>query len=277
MADTEPGTLTFLFWNSGGGDVREVLARLDAKLQPDVLILAEAKEQEAEILLRLNSQFPAFHLTNDSNCNKITILTRFPFRFIRTRHDMRRYTIRQISLPGSDDLLLVAAHLPSRLHTSAKSISEDCVGLSEDIRRIEEKDGHDRTIVVGDFNLNPFEDGIIKTTGLHATMSRAVAKRGRRTVQDREYPFFYNPMWSHLGDAAGRTGGTYYYDRAGHVNLFWNIFDQVLVRPSLMPRFSPEDIRVVESDGARSLLTDKGVPDNKYASDHLPITFKVKM
>src|SRR5258706_11895269 len=49
---------------------------------------------------------------------------------------------------------------------------------------------------------------------LHSVMSREIANRTARTVQGREYPFFYNPMWGHFGDRMSKTAGSYYYDNA---------------------------------------------------------------
>jgi hypothetical protein len=59
-------------------------------------------------------------------------------------------------------------------------------------------------VLVGDFNMNPFQEGVVAANGLNAVMARRVAARRRtRVVQEREYPFFYNPMWGHFGDVVG--------------------------------------------------------------------------
>jgi len=52
------------------------------------------------------------------------------------------------------------------------------------------------------------------------------------------------------------------------------MFDQVLIRPSLLDRFSNDSLEIVEEFGDYSLLSsDNGVPDKTRASDHLPILF----
>jgi hypothetical protein len=110
--------------------------------------------------------------------------------------------------------------LPSRLHFSDESMIFECANLAKMIEDQEEAWGHWRTILLGDLNVNPFEIGVVGTGGLHAVMSRDVASRGSRTVQSREYDFFYNPMWAHFGDRQGGVPGTYYYDKAEHVATF---------------------------------------------------------
>ncbi len=68
--------------------------------------------------------------------------------------------------------------------------------------------------------------------------------------------------------------GTYYYRTSQHVTFFWNMFDQVLIRPALLDRFSNDTLEIVESLGDFSLLSpDGGVPDKTKASNHLPILF----
>ena len=107
---------------------------------------------------------------------------------------------------------------------------------------------------MGDLNVNPFEEGIVATEGFHAVMSRATAQRAERQVRGASYPFFYNPMWSHLGDHPSGPPGTYYYERSEHVEYFWNMFDQILIRPSLLKNFRSEDVRIISEIGAISLL-----------------------
>jgi hypothetical protein len=124
---------------------------------------------------------------------------------------------------------------------------------------------------MGDLNVNPFEAGMVGTGGLHAVMSREVASRGSRTVQAREYDFFYNPMWAHFGDRQNGPPGTYYYDKAEHVTYFWNIFDQILVRPALLEGLGSESVRILTSVKGLSLLGPGGRPDRAVASDHLPV------
>lgn len=109
----------------------------------------------------------------------------------------QRLTIRSVKLPGVMPLLLVAAHLPSRRHWSAESISAACNILAGDIRQSETDAGHCNTLLVGDLNLNPFDAGLVTANGLHAVMTPEVAQRGGRVVNRRSYPFFYDvePLW----------------------------------------------------------------------------------
>ena len=45
-------------------------------------------------------------------------------------------------------------------------------------------------------------------------------------------------MWNHLGDH-GEAGGTFYFEGTEHLCYYWNLFDQVLLRPDLLKGFAP--------------------------------------
>jgi endonuclease/exonuclease/phosphatase family metal-dependent hydrolase len=172
----------------------------------------------------------------------------------------------------------VATDGPSKLYWSDDDQFAECIELAKFIRQIEKDLGHSRTILVGDFNMNPFEKGMIVSNGLHAMMSKRIARREARTVKGVRYPFFYNPMWSLFGDIPTALPGTYFYNRSGRpLNYFWNMFDQVMLRPSLLDAFKDDYLRILESVGDVSLLSTHGTPDPTKASDHLPLLFALDL
>ena len=88
---------------------------------------------------------------------------------------------------------------------------------------------------------------------------------------------FYNPMWGRFGDESVGPPGTYYYSSSDNLSYFWNIFDQVLIRPVLMPFFNEERMKVLTRVGDKSLLTTNGLPDADAVSDHLPLVFRLDL
>lgn len=268
---------TFLFWNLNKSPLEALVSELAEIHQIDVLILAEC-EIPAHVMLEALNRHPGsnFHLT-DSECEKIVIYTRFSGEFIQKKFDSDRLTARRLMLPGSGEILLAAVHAPSKRDWRDQSQSFECVELASTICSIEQEVGHRRTVLVGDFNLNPFEGGIVAANGFNAVMSRNVAARDSRRVQGKDYTFFYNPMWEHFGDATDGPSGTYYYASSEHVEYFWHMFDQVLIRPELLSIFRSDDLKILSSAAETSLLTAKGLPNTSVASDHLPILFRLDL
>jgi hypothetical protein len=264
----------FLFWNIHGRDLYSLVAKLARERSVDVIVLAESKTSLGVAIETLNKPAAAYQFC-EGFCESISIFANFQPAFMKPVSESARVSIRRLTLPARDDILIAAAHLPSKIHFSDRSLVFECANLATMIAEQEKLVGHKRTIVLGDLNVNPFEDGMVATGGLHAVMSRAVALRSQRTVQATSYDFFYNPMWSHFGDGSDEPPGTYYYEKAEHLVYFWNIFDQVLVRPALLKGFENSGVQVVRTVGDVSLLKADGRPDAAVGSDHLPIVVEL--
>jgi hypothetical protein len=269
--------VTILFWNLNQKALEGCVAKLAENHEVDIVILAECSVSPLTMIDALHQQTGRWFNLPFSKCEKIMILTGFPKRVLKARREGERFTIRRLALPALDDVLIVATHFPSKLFWSKESQAQECINLSEEIRLAEQKAGHSRTVLVGDLNMNPFEDGVVGAKGLHGVMTRQIAVKLSRIVQDREYPFFYNPMWGRLCDETEGPAGTYYDQRSEHVNFFWNTFDQVLLRPGLLPFFRNEDLKILTGDGVSMLISDSGLPNTSVGSDHLPILFKLHL
>lgn len=260
----------FLFWNLEGRELQHLVAELAEEHSVDLIVLSECRTPVTTMLMQLNASHVRYEFC-PGLCDSVTFFGAFQADFLTPVSESARVSIRRLKLPARNEILVAAAHLPSRLHFSGDSMIFECSNLAGMIKNQEEESGHRRTIVLGDLNVNPFETGMVATDGLHSVMSREVASRGSRTVQAREYNFFYNPMWAHFGDRQGGVPGTYYYDKAEHVTYFWNMFDQILVRPALVEGLGAEGVRILTSVRGLSLLGAGGRPNRDVASDHLPV------
>ena len=272
---------SFLFWNINRKNLQRSIANLAQQHRIDVLMLAECEIGTGVLLRELNrGRGLGYHYSPDKSCRKIEVFAQFPHELIQPVRESQldRLTIRHLKLPGRIDILLAIIHLPSKLHWSESSQAMECVRLSNFIRLVEREVAHTRTVLVGDLNMNPFEDGVVSANGLHGVMNRSIAEKRKRVVQSQKYPFFYNPMWGLFGDGTPGPSGTYYYYRSGKYRLFfWNMPDQVLIRPDLLHLFDNKELRILESDGEVSFLSSQGLPDKNAASDHLPVIFRLAL
>lgn len=269
--------VTFLFWNLNQKSLKGSVAKLAEKYEVDIIILAECSITPQSMVDALHRRTGRRFSSPFSTCEKIVIYTGFPENFLGAHWESKRSTIRRLALPGLDEILIVANHFPSKRNWERASQVLECAVLAEEIRLAEREAGHSRTVLVGDLNMNPFEDGVVSASGLHGVMTRQIAAKQKRIVQGKEYPFFYNPMWGRLGDETEGPAGTHYYHKAEHMIYFWNTFDQVLLRPSLLPFFRNEEMKVLTDDGETRLLLDSGLPNRSLGSDHLPILFRLHL
>lgn len=272
--------VSFLFWNINKNEATlPLIADIGELYSIDIILLAECTTEPGELLSRLNhGRDNSYYYFRLSNCEKIVVLTRFNEpSFIKPVVESSRVTIRRLQMPGLVEILIVATHHISKNHSSPISQYSMATELARLIKDAESEVGHSRTVLVGDLNMNPFEEGLVSAGALHAVSSQQIALRNTRKVQGAEYPFFYNPMWNFLGDAYTNPPGTYYYSTSDHMSYFWNVFDQVLLRPDLISRFTFRNLRRLVEIGGSSLLSRKGVPRKDFSSDHLLIIFSLAL
>lgn len=268
---------SFLFWNLGGNQITPIIGNLARHWDVDILMLAECEIDIGQLLITLNERSSGYHYVLPVVYDRVRIFTRLPGDSLSPVDESERMSIRQLILPDVEPILVAVTHAPSKRYMSDASQRQHMVQLSIDIKQAEEKVGHSRTILVGDLNNDPFEEGVAGAAGLHGMMSRRIASRGQRVVQGISFPMFYNPMWRLLGDESSGAPGTYYYDNSNYVNYFWHIFDQVLIRPDLLAHFDDASLAIVQADGQTSFIMENGRPDADHVSDHLPIYFELSL
>ena len=270
--------ITFLFWNTNKKPLLGAITSLVDIHNVDILILAESELNDNQLLKSLNSQGGAcFSIAQPGLPARIKIYSRLSRRFVKPVRDSRYIVIRRIMPPVALDLILVAVHLPSKLYQREQDQILNCPHLAWIVEKAEREIGHTRTLIIGDLNMNPFEGGIVGAEGFHAVSDRRIAEKGSRRIAEKHYQFFYNPMWNFFGDAPPRPPGTYFYDTGTQANMYWNIFDHVLIRPALLDTFADEHLRVLTEVGSSSLLSKSGQPDKKSWSDHLPILLSLRL
>ena len=268
--------LTFLFWNLNNKPIHALVAELAESHEVDILVLAECAIVSPTMLHELNSRQSFGFSLAFSPSERIVIYTRFPSHWLSPIADEDGLSIRHLIHPILEqEVLIVAAHLSSRFHRSGEELNQLATRLGPLIEEAEESVGHRRTVIVGDLNMSPFDTGVASSEGLHGVMDRKIAESISRKVNGKVRRLFYNPMWSRLGDESLGPPGTYFYNSSSSINHFWHIYDQVLVRPDLLPYFRNEEMKVITEVGTRSLMDGSGRPSRQEASDHLPLLFRL--
>ncbi len=268
----------FLFWNINRRPIAPLIASICHSEEIDVLILAESEIPDVEILLALNAGHAQKFSLPFNLSPKLKFYLRFPPEALKPIHDEENLAIRSLRSPLAPEILLASVHLPSKMWKQDEDQAMFVPRIASQILEAEKSCGHRRTIVVGDFNMDPFETGLVNSEGFHATMDRKIAAKGGRIVQGEFRPFLYNPMWSLMGDRSLGPSGTYFRDASFTTAYFWHTFDQVLIRPELIDVLPEGGVRVLTSINDISLKTATSArPDVSVASDHFPLLFDLKI
>jgi hypothetical protein len=267
---------SFLFWNLNKRPLAERVVRLAVRHGVDVLLLAECLIPPDELVTALNTRSPRPYTYPASESRKLRVFARQGVR-VKERYNDPGYsvTIRSVGLGRSPSFLLAVTHLPSKLNWDREDQTEAAKELVKEIAEAERDAGHQRTALVGDLNMDPYEPGVVLSSALHGVMTRRRARQGSRTVMRRNYRFFYNPMWGCFGDRSPGPPGTHHRSSNKFREYFWHIYDQVLLRPALMDRLT--ELEVLPTDGTESLLTPNELPDKRRGSDHLPLLFRLDL
>ena len=271
--------MRFLFWNVKKRDLSQLISAVAREHDIDVIVLAEFESPWATLAEQLNSgeavstYVPA--IKRGQKGNRLTLITRLPEGAVSSVGDYAGISFRTIKPPVGPEFTLGMAHLASKMFQSAESQAIGSTVISGYVARVEQKVGHCLTLLVGDFNMNPFESGVVGAAGLHAVGVRAIAARGTREILGESFRFFYNPMWRHFGSRGSEAPGTYYYSGSQQVEYFWHMVDQVFLRPELLDYFDDASIKILTDAGATSLLTAGGLPSTTVGSDHLPLVFSL--
>ncbi len=270
--------VNFLFWNINKKMILEEIKMLVDYYNIDVLLLAENNTDDNKILGILNSDKNNFYASPGRLFKRISIYSKFENKFIKEKKGHGRYKNRNFALPGKTEILLVVIHYQDKRNWTSADQNAEISNLMDDINEKQKEYKHRRTIIVGDFNMNPFEQAMVQHTGLHSVQDKNIAKTKQRKVAGKNYHLYYNPMWNFFGDTAeNKIPGTYYYNSGKPINYYWNMFDQVIVGHELIDSFDSKELNIINKIGNINLLNSRGIINKKDYSDHLPIKFQLNI
>jgi hypothetical protein len=279
-------SLNIFLWNVQQKELSDTISHYILTNNTDVVVLLEDKMILSDRLAQINGLGTKYHICSSSD-RHISIFTSFSSASFNIRRTKSNY----ISLVDfrflTKQILFGAIHFPSNLFRGSEANDILYAGLlRQEIEATEAIVKHRNTLLVGDFNMGPFEKGMVRAEAFNAVMSRDIAASGPRKVsgagtgQAMTYKYFYNPMWSFLGDLSNFKPGTYFYNNDTADNHHkWYMFDQVLIRPDLIPNFVPSSLRIIETDQRSGpLMTFRNAKRlNSSYSDHLPLVFTMDL
>lgn len=258
-----------LFWNTHNNEkINPILSELIIENHISLFILAEYKADYNNLLYLLSLHGKSMKKYITLGCDRINI-----FGSIDNIQPGIQLSHASLQIINDKDILC-CVHLQSKAypdHDERRKITID--KIIHEIRTLETNLNTDNTIVVGDFNINPFDPACIGARYFHSLPIFESTQKKSRIVAEEEYYMFYNPMWNFLGDS-NKPYGTYYYKDSDSHNIFWNIYDQVIIRPSLKKRFVDTSLKIITETKTKYLTDPKGHP-NINISDHLPIIFEI--
>lgn len=269
--------MNFLFWNINKKDTFIPTIQTIAREEDiDVFAFAEfPSSSKAAFETGLRQVSPSFEYLNPIADGKIEVFYKDDLVNITPcYHGERIKGYNVVSNVVNETFLLFFTHVWSKANVPEKQQNYRIPFVVKEITDFEAEKGNDKTIVCGDFNMDVYQDGMLMHNGFNAMMTSHIAQQGSRRVNKCDFNMFYNPMWGLYGDVHGRdVAGTYYYRAYEPVVQYWHMYDQVIMRPTVIPYFDKQALKIVAKGNSYNLLNRNGFI-NKLYSDHLPIKFK---
>ncbi len=270
--------LNLLFWNLGKNQA--AITHLDCLIrnhQVNLVLLAEyprnLRSAGTSNLDFINAEITkngkAFRHVNNIE-GKVAAFTSLPendivHRLASVGEDLSIWTIER-PLP----IIIGGVHLIGKSGGASEATQALAVKeIVEQFDLFEEERGHSTSILVGDFNMHPYDPGMTNDLAIPGYMTVELASRPDRKFRERPRRRFYNPMWGLFGDRTPGPAGSYYWRSSVTNNTYWTLFDQILIRAPLIEKL--KDVVILDSDGSHSLVNHHGMPDVEHLSDHLPL------
>lgn len=259
-----------IFWNVNNKDLTNFVCSITASTNADIVVLIENNVSFEETLQALRSNVSRdFYYPNviTETDKRFHCFCKRPELDLSETHSGIRTSVRKFQI-GRHKTLLVLVHGVDIRNYDSETRQDFAKLLSDDMKFVQKEKKINELIVLGDFNMNPFERGMNSATGLNAMMTKACVEPGHRTFLSKKYDFYYNPMWSLFGDNANGPAGTI-YDTSSQGPYGWSMLDQVLIHYSIVGLF--QNVKILTEAGTESLKNKKGHPDENNASDHFPL------
>lgn len=200
-----------------------------------------------------------------------TALTSLPEQYGCFPNQLTRYNSNPKSFP------LWFVHLDSPLNSRSSVVHGITEGFEfrKSIDKFETDNASIDTIAIGDFNMTPYDAGMVAPHAINAVPCRSVAAKISRKIKGLDHAYFFNPMWELLGSVTKNQHPGSYFMRLKDDSTQWYLIDQAIVRPSMVASIVGKP-RILTSTGKRSLLTPGNLIDKKI-SDHLPLLLSLNI
>lgn len=252
-----------LFWNLKRNPNEKWVAEALKENDIDIAVFAEyagTSFPKVKNLLEGNYQYHDGY----GGCEKISLVAKTCIS-VQIRREQNRYTI--YSCTGDEGSYIIAGvHLPAPPTASSSDRKDIIRDLVLDVCEQENTAKNRRTIVIGDFNCNPFDEEIIEKSAMNAVLfKKLIDSQEVITHQGKKYRRFYNPTIHYLSESTHTYGSI--YCASGNAQIYWNSFDQVMVRKEISDTL--KNVMYLTSINGKSLIKD--IRPNDSISDHLPL------
>lgn len=261
--------MKFLYWNTNKSAEIGVIIELLRQESPDLFFLSETDKT------LLANGFESlegigYEYFDNPGCERVSILKKKELE-VDLGIQNKYYTALKL---GNYETFVVSIHLPSQMYRHMNSLKEIIRDFRADIDLYIGDSVEKSILIIGDFNVNPYEQPMVDFDGFLANNS--TDSRSQITHAGKSKSSYYNPTWKLYGRK--KFPGTKYYPRpsaSSYDIMEFHFLDQVVVSQCLLNNIIEEKIEIIEQIGDTQLLFDGS--KSIEISDHLPLSYQYKI
>ena len=260
--------LNILFWNLKRNAIEDYIIDCIVENNVDIAVFSEF---EGINLINIEKNLGKMYtrVTNVKGDRKVTLLAKTTFS-ITIMQPQNRYSLYNVKT-AVKDYLLVAVHLEDRRNYEIAQRLNTIQSLIADIEATEGLLKCNNTIVIGDFNANPYDEELLSIYGFNAVLFKTIIDKSDLTNPNSlRRKRFYNPILHYISEDTEMYGS--FYHEKGYKTPYWHCLDQVLVRKDLANCLN--HVEYLKRINTKDLLKNR-IP-NRRISDHLPLLVKLQ-
>lgn len=262
--------LNLLFWNLGLKNNPELIRDSIEYTDADIALFAEWGQLDT---VALSAILPDDYciLPTMFDDAKILAVIKSSIELI-TFQEQTRYVVYSLSHYGKQ-YVVAGIHLQDK-HSHPYDVARRVTAqeLLKDVRQERANLSGAEAIIIGDFNVEPYDE-ILRTPNLFNAVyfKEVISRKKYRTWQRRRYEYLYSPMLCNYSEDGPQYGSFYCINL--DLETYWHCLDQVLVTSGLADAIkSVSHLRSISDIG----LISKVAPD-KQISDHLPLSVRLSI
>lgn len=259
-----------MFWNLKRNAIEDMIITCIAENNIDIAIFAEFDNIDFnKIEESLGKMYKRILGVQKDRDRKVTLIAKTTFD-IKSIEQEKRYNIYNIET-GLKKYILAAIHLEDRRNYETRDRLETIRDIMENIEQTEALWKCNNTIVIGDFNANPYDEELISRYAFNSVLFKTIINKNElRNPSTLKKKRFYNPILHYISEETEMYGSFYYEN--GSVTPYWYCLDQLLVRKELINSIC--HMEYLKRIDKKELLKN-GIPDQEI-SDHLPLLVKLQ-
>lgn len=252
-----------LFWNLKRNSIEEYIIDCIIENNIDIAVFSEFDGIDfIKIEKNLGKMYSRILAIQDDK--KVTLIAKTTFSVTNVQ-PQGRYSIYKIET-AVKNYLLAAVHLEDRRNYQTADRIDTIQHLVADIEQTEELFKCSNTIVIGDFNANPYDEELLSKYAFNAVLFKTIIDKSEfKNPKTSKRKRFYNPILHYISEDTEMYGSFYHGETS--MTPYWHCLDQVLVRKCLANTIN--HVEYLKKINAKDLLKNS-IP-NKKISDHLPL------